>query len=244
MHPRSTPVRDRQAFQELANNYELTVDQELRKAWGVSYNCFVEQLLQFANVQKSETVLDLATGTGLIPRSLAAGSGSAGPFVGVDITFSALNLARKRAEPDKLDPSIAFTCASALALPFALGSFDCVICALATHHLAQDELLDQVWSVLKPKGRFILADVIASPTWSLPGVKPCLRLAAYVYFLCAASPARAWVESQAVSYVYTKEEWTRALQKHNFTSIQIFQPRLQPKWLPSGMMISALKGLN
>lgn len=120
-------------------------------------------------------------------------------------------------------------------------ALDCVICALATRHINQDELLEQVSSVLKPGGQFILADVMASPSWNFPGMKPVLRLAAYLYFLFAQSPARAWIESQAVSYVYMEKEWTTALRKNDFSTIRVCKPSIQRVWAPSAIMVAATR---
>jgi len=204
------------AFQELSHNYEETVDQELRKFWQLSYPHFVNLLLEFTHVGEMDSVLDLATGTGLIPRTLAAKQGIKGRVVGLDFTYHALEIGKR-----KLDgcSTVSLTCASALWLPFAANSFDCVICALAAHHLDRALLLEQIRTVLKPGGRFIFADVTASPAWRLPGVKILLRTGAFLYFLLNNSLARAWVESGAVSHVLTADQWTAALKSKGFTQI-------------------------
>ncbi len=225
------------AFQELAQNYEFTVDQELRKSWGMRYSIFVEQVLQFASVSDTDDVLDIATGTAMIPRSLVDVHGHRGHIAGLDITYAVLEIGKGRL-PIK---PISLTCASAVALPFAPGSFDCVICALATHHIDQSDLLWQAHRVLKPGGKIILADVVASPSWRFPGVKTSLRLAAFAYFLFTVSPARAWVESQAVSYVHTEAEWAAALRKFGFANIRSSKPSMQNTWAPAAIMFAATK---
>ena len=227
------------AFQELALKYESTVDQELQKAWGLGYSDFVEQLLQFAGIAGQCRVLDIATGTGLIPRTMAPRLGTGARIVGLDITYAVLEIGKSKIASSQPDPSISLTCATATALPFGPGSFDCVICALATHHIDQQALLAQISSVLKPGGQVILADVVASPSWRFPGVRTGLRLAAFIYFLLKESPARAWVESQAVSYVHTEEEWMSALRKQNFTAIRVCQPSIRRTWAPSAVMMAA-----
>jgi ubiquinone/menaquinone biosynthesis C-methylase UbiE len=237
MHPNPTS----KAFQELALNYEFTVNQELLKSWGVSYTDFIEQILQFAGIRDRDWILDIATGTGLIPRTVFSMPGWAGLIIGLDITFSALQFAKAKIGSSGNRTAIPLTCATALALPFASNSFDFVICALASHHIPQHQLIGQVSSVLKPGGQFILADVIASPCWRFPGVKLGLRLAAFVYFLFTVSPARAWIESMAVSQVYTEKEWMTALEKHHFSSIRVGQSSIKRTWAPAAILIAATK---
>lgn len=225
-------------------SYEFTVDQELRASWGVPYVDFVEQILDFAGIGDQGQVLDIATGTGLIPRTLVAKYGFGGHIVGLDFTFAALSLGKQKVLENQKRMAVTHTCASAVALPFAAGSFDCVICALATHHIPQKQLFDQVASVLKPGGLFVLADVLASPSWRVPGVRFFLRLLAFVYFLFAVSPARAWVESDAVSHVYTEEEWKSAFQQHGFSQVVFSTPSIRRTWAPSAFLIKATKDVS
>lgn len=231
-----------QAFEELASNYEITVDQELQQAWGVSYPGLIDQILRFAGVQHEQKILDIATGTGLIPRTLAPMLGPGGFIIGLDITFTALRLGKNKIVSHPEEKPIALTCATATALPFSPGTFDCVICALATHHINQNELLAQASFGLKPGGKLILADVIAAPYWQFPGIKAVLRLAAYFYFFFTKSPARAWIESQAVAYVHTEKEWLSALRAHNFTSIQVSEPFKKHALASSGIIMVGIKG--
>jgi ubiquinone/menaquinone biosynthesis C-methylase UbiE len=234
------------AFEELSQEYEATVDQELRSAWSIGYADFVRQLLTFADLHGEQRILDLATGTSLLPRSYAAQPGAAqsagaATVVGLDLTYAVLKIGQEKIRAQNLGQQIQLTCANATDLPFADRSFDCVICALATHHIPHDFLIAQTERVLKPGGKIILADVVASPNWRIPGVKLLLRLAAYLYFLLKVSPARAWIEAQAVTYVHTQEEWTRALLKHNFNEIRVHYPATRSTWAPSAMMIAAKK---
>lgn len=233
------------AFEELSREYESTVDQELRRAWSIGYAEFVQQLLSFADLHGEQRILDLATGTSLLPRSYAAQPGAAqsaaATVVGLDLTYAVLRIGQEKIQAQNLVQQIPLTCANATELPFADGSFDCVICALATHHIPFDSLIAQAERVLKPGGKLILADVVASPNWRIPGVKLLLRLAAYLYFLLKVSPARAWIEAQAVTYVHTQEEWTHALLNHHFKEIRVCHPVKPSTWAPSALMIAAQK---
>jgi len=231
------------AFNELASTYEQTVDRELRKFWGIDYPGFVSHVLDMAVLRESDTVLDIATGTCLIPRTIANNIGDGGGcpryIVGIDLTFQVLGFGKEKIDASRRLPSIYLTCASALALPFAPAVFDCVFCALAAHHIRQDQLLEQVARVLKPGGQFILSDVVASPYWRLPGIKPLLRLSAFIYFFLKNTPARAWAESSAVSNVHTVDQWRRTLLGCGFSDIVFHQPSIHPRWSPSAVLITA-----
>ena len=223
------------AFLDLALDYENTVDAELHKFWGLSYPVLVRDLLECAQIRETEAVLDLATGSGLIPRTIRQKGNHSGRVVGLDMTYPVLESGMK------ISTAIDLVCGSAVFLPFERDTFDWVICALASHHIDQAQLLAQVHAVLKPGGRFLLADVAASPAWQLPGVKLLLRFAAYAYFLVKESPSRAWIEADAVSHVYTAAQWAVCLEKLGFTSIRTRPLAVQKTWSPSGMFMIARK---
>ena len=82
-------------------------------------------------------VLDVATGSGDLPRALLRWSGRRGfdlRVVGVDLHATTLGEAAART-PAELAPRLAFARADALRLPFADGSFDYATTAMFLHHL-------------------------------------------------------------------------------------------------------------
>jgi 2-polyprenyl-3-methyl-5-hydroxy-6-metoxy-1,4-benzoquinol methylase len=119
--------KDFQAFKELASHYEETVDEELRKFWGWSYPDFVDQLVQRISVDGTAAILDVATGTGLIPRKISCSLQTGAKIVGLDLTFAALKQARQKTEANPQPVPIYYVHATAHAMPFAPGSFDCVV---------------------------------------------------------------------------------------------------------------------
>ena len=58
------------AFSEMAPRYEKVVDSELNRFWGWSYLGFINLLLASTPVQPQDIILDVATGTGVIPSLL------------------------------------------------------------------------------------------------------------------------------------------------------------------------------
>lgn len=229
------------AFEELAVDYENTVSGELQKFWGFNYESFVNYLLEHVKVNKNDCYLDLATGTSLIPRILVNKLGLVSQVIGLDITLPVLKDGKLKISKEMPSIPIYLVCGSALTLPFAPNSIDGAICALASHHLDQAQLLAEVNIVLRSGGQFVLADVAASEFWQFPGAKTFLRLAAFIYFLLTNSFARAWVESKAVSNVYTASQWAAILRLNGFTEIVIHRPSIRRPWVPSAILITASK---
>jgi ubiquinone/menaquinone biosynthesis C-methylase UbiE len=87
----------------------------------------------------AKTVLDVACGVGDIAATLrreALQSGRDLTFVCLDSNETLVEAGRER---HGSDPGLAFVCGNAMALPFADGSFDSVICNLAFHHFTPEQ---------------------------------------------------------------------------------------------------------
>ncbi len=82
-----------EAFTDLAPRYEQTVDGELRRFWGWSYDGFIENMINMTQFQPDDVVLDVATGTGVIPRKLVGRGKISGQIIGLDITLAMLQRA-------------------------------------------------------------------------------------------------------------------------------------------------------
>jgi SAM-dependent methyltransferase len=112
-----------------------------------------ESLVASAAVAPGESVLDVATGTG--HAALAAARVGA-RVTGIDYVPALLDIARQRADAERLD--VDFVEAPAEDLPFADGSFDVALSAIgvmfaADHHRAAAELV----RVVRPGGRIAVA---------------------------------------------------------------------------------------
>jgi ubiquinone/menaquinone biosynthesis C-methylase UbiE len=112
-------------------------------------------------------VLDVACGTGRLAFELAGHVSPDGTVDGVDAATEMVN--RARGTNDRLRLPIRFQTALAQRLPFPDDTFDAVTCTLALHHIAhndRDEAINEIWRVLRPGGRLLIAD-FQTPT-SLP----------------------------------------------------------------------------
>ncbi len=109
-------------------------------------------LVQSANPQPGEHVLDVACGTGIVARSIAPYLGVKGRVVGLDLNPNMLAVARSAAEREGL--AIEWNQGRAEKLPFPGGSFDLVLCQFGLN-LFRDRhtALTEMQRVLRTDGR-------------------------------------------------------------------------------------------
>lgn len=103
--------------------------------------------------------LDLGTGPGYIAVQMAQ-QRPALRMVGLDLAAHMLEKAVRLAARAGLDGRGLWPQADGHDLPFADGTFDLVVSSLALHHWHDPlRILDEIARVLKPEGRYYIADV-------------------------------------------------------------------------------------
>ena len=125
-------------------------------------------LLDLANVEPGDRVLDIATGIGEPAASAARRVGPAGAVVGVDISPGTLAVAAQRADELGL-ANIEWILADAETIELEAGSFDSALCRLGFMcfpHLADH--LERLRRLVVDGGR------IAAAVWGPPGRCPAL----------------------------------------------------------------------
>jgi len=137
-------------FNSLAPSYD---DYVLRVE---GYSETIERIIELAEPEKSDTVLDLGTGTGALSLRLAP---KVRRVIARDISEQMLKVAREKAQKKNVKN-----------IDFDFGSFsepncgekvDIIVSNLAFHHLTDEEKRNaiSVWyGLLKPGGRVILGD--------------------------------------------------------------------------------------
>lgn len=118
------------------------------------------RVLELANVKDGESILEVATGTGVQLVSLASRNPS-GRTVGVELAEKMLAQTRKRLRAAGLG-SVEVVRASALSLPFDDESFDLVVNAYMLDLLARENIpraLAELKRVLRPNGRLVLSNM-------------------------------------------------------------------------------------
>ena len=88
------------------------------------------RLVECANLQIGDQVLDLATGTGMVAIEAAQKVGSSGKVIGVDISSGLLAVAQNKIDLAELN-NITLQLADVEVLDFAKNSFDCILCCSA-----------------------------------------------------------------------------------------------------------------
>jgi ubiquinone/menaquinone biosynthesis C-methylase UbiE len=233
-----------EAFTELAPRYERVVDRELQKFWGWSYEGFIENLINVTPFREADLILDVATGTAVIPLKLTHRGKAEGAIVGLDITLAMLEKAKQKINSNGRTSCISLACGSAMAMPFRNGLFDVIVCGLATHHLDVPVVLAEMHRVLKDSGKLTIADVGGASAWRLPMINALIRIATFLYFLPKEGYARARSEAGALSNVYTGKEWKEQLAESGFDNIKIVRLPTSHFWSPSPLVIRADKNIT
>lgn len=228
-------------FTEMASRYESLMNSELNRFWGVSYLDFIEELINEIDFGSHQSILDIATGTAFIPQYLSAQKIPYHRVVGLDLTFEMLSNAKEQIYKNSSDSSIRLVCASAHAMPFQKHTFDIAACCLATHHMNIDLLLNNIYSSLKPNGKFHIADVGGSKRWKIGIIRTFIKIIAFIYFMFAENLTRAQAESGAIANVITMYEWRELIANHGFVSIKTRELKSKRFWAPNPVIIEAKK---
>ena len=138
--------KERKFWSKNASGYDQSI---IEKYWKI-YPSLLDKIAQ--DVETGGTVLEVATGTGLVALKIAS---AADQVHAIDISPQMIDVAKKKAEETGID-NVAFSVEDAYALPFSDGMFDTVVCNNALHNMKQPgDALSEIRRVLRPDGRFI-----------------------------------------------------------------------------------------
>lgn len=127
---------------------------------GRFYIPIANRLIEFANLQNGQKILDIATGTGIVALKAAEKVGSTGKVIGVDISTGMLANAKQKLAATNLQ-NVEFIEADAENLDFSDNSFDIVLCSLALCYLTDIPAALRKWHRLIKTDGFIAFNVWA-----------------------------------------------------------------------------------
>lgn len=118
-----------------------------------------EELIETLKPQKSDIVLDLATGPGYQAFALAS---CVQKVYGIDNKPELIRIAKEKAAQEGVK-NAEFSVGAAQKIDYPDHFFDIVTCRLALHHLSKPRcVLSEINRILKPDGKFQLSDPILS----------------------------------------------------------------------------------
>ena len=124
-------------------------------------NRYRRRLLDLAEVEAGDKVLDIGCGPGRLVLAACERVGRSGEAHGIDPSAEMVALASHKAS--KAGLSARFVQAAAEELPFDDGYFDAVTSSLVIHHLQGDDLkrkaFGEIRRVLKDGGRLLVVDL-------------------------------------------------------------------------------------
>jgi len=133
----------------LAESYERFMVPSLFAPWS-------SHLIQHANPQLGERVLDIACGTGIVARNVAPRVGSQGIVIGLDVNPHMVSMARAAAEQDHI--AIEWHTGPAEQLPFSDENFDIIFCQFGLMFFTdRHAALKEMHRVLRRGGRVVMS---------------------------------------------------------------------------------------
>lgn len=107
---------------------------------------------------QDQQVLDLGTGTGVLPRAMYPFGAT---FTGIDISHDQIRLARSLSEGQQMD--ISFQVSPVEEIHFPPESFDVVTAVQCFHYFDREILFPILFNILKPEGKLAIIHMVWLP---------------------------------------------------------------------------------
>ena len=190
----SLTVKGRTEMREHKNFWDRNAgryDRFMRKDWAA----YDEMYVLIRPVVKAKTVLELATGTGLIAKNIV---GAAAHIEATDASAAMITAARR----DNRSAKLYFSVQDMFCLPYAEATFDVVIVSNALHIVPQPEkALAEIRRVLKDDG------VLIAPTFTHAGNSFSGKIKAF-FMKLAGFPLRSrWTSAEYLDFL-RQNGWT------------------------------------
>lgn len=142
-------MTDWHSYDNIARRYD--------DVWGHRFEAVARHIWALTPPTAGAIVLDIGTGTGIVPRALDARVGQLASMIGCDRSAGMLSLARAAM------PKLQVLAAEATVLPFRPSIFDVVTASFVLSHLLNYRAgLAEANRVLKPSGIFVMTSWTAN----------------------------------------------------------------------------------
>ena len=166
------------------------------------------RLLQYAHVKSGQTILDIATGTGLIAIDAAKKVAPTGSVIGIDISSGMLSQARSKMSGEGID-NLELIEADVELVDFNAEQFDFIFCCSALVYISNiPAILDRCYDWLKPGGCLAFTTPDKSSNLAEIRVKVCQDLFGINL-------------PHIIRPLWTPEKCRKLLQKSGFRDIEI-----------------------
>ncbi len=226
------PQRKQPLIATWLSQFEERIATEFRRRNGLDYKTTISQIIETAEPFPGMQVLDIPTGTGVIARQFVGKVGEKGRIIGADETRDKLEEARLAAQSAKLSLHIEWRTMSLEKLFFDNDSLDLVTSGMAFHRLQAEKFLAEVYRVLKPGGRLLIADELA-PEAGTGSLRLSARRTYYRYFKRN--------KSEAEAHFYTRDEMMEMLNAVGFSKFMFRALRQRNKHDRIFTLIKAVK---
>jgi ubiquinone/menaquinone biosynthesis C-methylase UbiE len=112
---------------------------------------WASRVVDAASLVADQSVLDVASGTGVLAREAGLRTGPTGYVAGLDPSVGMLAVAKE------LSPSVDWRQGTAESMPFPDASFDAVVSQFGLMFMDRDRAVREMLRVLKPNGRLVVA---------------------------------------------------------------------------------------
>ena len=136
-----------------------------------------ERLVSLAQIKPSDSILDVGTGTGVVALLAAKKIAEGGKVHGIDLSEGMLATARAKAEKLGLEEKVKFSQMDAENLEFEAVTFDAVVSLFALLHFPNPlTALKEIYRVMRPGGRFVVAIGSRPPLFSASGLSHLIKI--------------------------------------------------------------------
>ena len=208
--------------------YDLEGDSHPREA---------KRLFEYVAVQSGQTILDLATGTGLVAIPAARAVAPTGSVIGVDISPGMLAQAKDKVISEGID-NLELIEADAESIDFKDGQFDVIFCCSALVYISDiPTMLNKCYRWLKNRGCLAFTTPDKTSHLAEIRVKICqdlfgIDLPHIIRPLWTPEKCRTLLQKSGFQYIeFEKHQYSRYKIDENYGSVQIereFYPRGNP----------------